>query len=102
MSETKVLIVDADAERAAELASVLRFIDCRPETVADWRALTAQARRPREWNAVIVGKLREAADLTGFMAWLRTDAQFPPSLLLPENQARAWESGDRDDCWALD
>jgi sigma-54 specific flagellar transcriptional regulator A len=104
MSENRVLIVDADAERVAELTAVLRFIDCRPESVADWRSLPAERRKPREWHAVIVGKLAEPEQLSALMAWLRTDPQFPPSLLLPENQARAWQLDglDHDDCWSLD
>ncbi|HZP12037.1 MAG TPA: sigma-54 dependent transcriptional regulator [Nevskiaceae bacterium] len=104
MSETKVLIVDADAERAAELSSFLRFMDVSAQVSADWRELTRQQRQPREWTAVIVGKLATSGDLKTLLQWLHFDPQFPPALLLPEHHARAWEadSPERDDCWLLD
>jgi sigma-54 specific flagellar transcriptional regulator A len=104
MSDMRVLVLDADAERVQELESLLRFIECRPETVPNWRELADARRRPREWAAVILGKFAEAEQLAPFLDWLHSDSEHPPVLLLPDHRGHAWEAGfaSHEDCWPLD
>ncbi|MBI2383528.1 MAG: sigma-54-dependent Fis family transcriptional regulator [Gammaproteobacteria bacterium] len=104
MSATpRILVVDADADRARDIGSILQFIDYAAEIVDDLRAATLQ-HKPRDWVAVILGTIKDSKSLPAFLDWLKADPQFPPLLLLPEHQGRAWDDRgfDPDEAWALD
>ena len=104
MAESRVLVVDADAERAGRTAAVLSFCDCNPVVVADAAALPGAGATPRDWVAVIVGGIADAAGWRRFLDWLRQDPLHPPLLLLPEHlgfNADRWGLPD-DVAWPLE
>ena len=85
MSESRVLVVDADADRAGRTSAVLSFSDCNPVIVSDIAALPLEGAAPRDWIAVVVGALPDVGAWKGFLAWLRKDPLHPPLLLMPEH-----------------
>lgn len=107
-SEMRVLVLDADAERAHDLDAVLRFIHRRTEIVTDLNEILGSGQRPRAWLAIVLGRLERPDVLSQLVEWLRQDPHYPPLLLLPEQQAHAWHDEanrippDLEDCWPLD
>ncbi len=101
MSEGRVLVVDADDERAQEMRTVLEFVQYRVQ-VTDRPSKFADT-SPRDWNAVILGKLTGHA-LAELLQWLRRDRMHAPLLVLqPYYEAVLEVSGlDRSACLQLD
>ncbi len=103
MSESRVLVIDSDAERAESLRTVLEFIDHRAQVVDDPAALDLSHATPRDWLAVIVGRT-QGAGIERFVEWLRRDRLHPP-LLVPQPQHEAALERfhlDRSACFALE
>ncbi len=82
MSESRVLVIDTNREQGRSVGAVLEFVDFTPECWADVDALCAQATRPREYAAIVIGDLGDSCE--SFYAWLKRDPQFPYILLLPD------------------
>jgi sigma-54 dependent transcriptional regulator, flagellar regulatory protein len=104
MAESRVLVVDTDAERAGRTAAVLRFCDVNPVVVADAAPLAQGGATPRDWIAIVVGGIVDVAGWRAFLVWLRQDPLHPPLLLLPEHQgfnADRWGLS-KDVAWPLD
>ena len=101
MSEGRVLVIDTDEERAQELRTVLEFVHCRAQ-VTD-RPADIIDTSPRDWNAVILGRLAGQA-LAQLLEWLRRDRMHAPLLVLqPYYDAVLKASGlDRSACLQLD
>ncbi|MEC9362942.1 MAG: sigma-54 dependent transcriptional regulator [Pseudomonadota bacterium] len=101
MSEGRVLVIDTDEERAQELRTVLEFVHCRAQ-VTD-RPADIIDTSPRDWNAVILGRLAGQA-LAQLLEWLRRDRMHAPLLVLqPYYDAVLEASGlDRSACLQLD
>ena len=89
MAESRVLVLDADEDRAQSLRSLLQFIDYAPVMQERCGALATSGAKPADWVAVIVGKVLDESALVGFIDWLKRDHLHPPLLLLPEQQANA-------------
>ncbi|WP_028006894.1 sigma-54 dependent transcriptional regulator [Solimonas flava] len=103
MSESRVLVIEADAARAEVLRAVLEFIDYRASVVADAGELTLAAQKPQDWLAVIVGDSPQDS-LDAFVAWLRRDRRHPPLIVLqPQHEALLNRYGlDASACLPLD
>jgi sigma-54 dependent transcriptional regulator, flagellar regulatory protein len=104
MAESRVLVVDADAERAGRTAAVLSFTDCNPVLASDAAPLAAGGHEPRDWVAIVVGRIHDKAGWKRFLGWLRQDPLHPPLLLLPEHMgfdADRWGLPE-DVAWPLD
>jgi sigma-54 dependent transcriptional regulator, flagellar regulatory protein len=101
MSEGRVLVVDADDERAQELRTLLDFVQFRAQ-VTD-RPSKFFDTSPREWSAVILGKLA-GQPLAELLQWLRQDRMHAPLLVLqPYYESVLETSGlDRSACLQLD
>jgi sigma-54 specific flagellar transcriptional regulator A len=85
MSESRVLVLDADAERASRTAELLDFIDYSPQVLADVAALPLERHSPRDWAAVVLGRIPNAAAWQRFLDWLKLDPLHPPVLGMPEH-----------------
>ena len=96
MSESRVLIIDGDAERSASHAAILQFIDYRPVEVASACDIGLGEHRPQDWIAVIVGSEANFEKLQRFIEWLKRDRCHPPVLVLQPHFERARE------CFGLD
>jgi len=104
MAESRVLVLDADEERAQSLRSLLQFIDYAPVVQAHCGGLSSSGAKPADWVAVIVGKVLDEGALNAFVEWLKRDHLHPPLLMLPEHQAGAATRFDLHEsaCLALD
>ena len=89
MAESRVLVLDADEERAQSLRALLQFIDYVPVLHDRCGPLTSSGAKPADWVAVIVGKVTDESALNGFVDWLKRDHLHPPLLVLPEHQVNA-------------
>jgi sigma-54 dependent transcriptional regulator, flagellar regulatory protein len=103
MSEARVLIIDADTERAEALRTVLDFLDHRPVVAESCTALDVSQHKPRDWAAVIVGRA-DPCGLAAFVDWLKKDRLHPPLLVLKPYYEEVLELAalDRSACLALD
>ncbi len=81
MSESRILVIDADPARAERLSGLLEFMDLNPRWVADTTDIDMSRHRQGDWLAVIVGDAA-AADSAGFFAWLAQSPLPPPVLVL--------------------
>jgi sigma-54 specific flagellar transcriptional regulator A len=104
MSESKVLVIDADEQRLETLGAILRFIDHTPVLVSSLAQFPLQQRQPQDWLAVIVGQVDDWQALAGFADWLRRDRYHPPLLVLARYHERVAESCglDRSVCLPMD
>ena len=89
MSESRILVVDADAPRAERLAGLLEFMDLTPRWVASAGDVDVRRQRPHDWLAVVVATVDDQKATDAFFAWLGK-AQLPPPVLLLEGDTAAF------------
>lgn len=89
MSESRILVIDADAPRAERLAGLLEFMDLTPRWVASAGDVDVRRQRPHDWLAVVVGTVDDQKAADAFFAWLGK-AQLPPPVLLLEGDTVAF------------
>ena len=89
MSESRILVIDADATRAERLAGLLEFMDLTPRWVASAGDVDVRRQRPHDWLAIVVGTLDDGKAADAFFAWLGK-AQLPPPVLLMEGDTAAF------------
>ncbi len=99
MSTSRILLLDSDQERAAQVHAILGFVDYSPQ-VHDVQAQAVPDDQPRDFLAVIVGQLDDA-QRDAVCAWLRKDPQHAPLLLLPPWHGETL-GFDPADVWSLD
>ncbi|WP_313928683.1 sigma-54 dependent transcriptional regulator [Pseudoxanthomonas sp.] len=104
MSESRILVIDADAARAERLAGLLEFMDLTPRWVSSAGDVDVRRARQHDWLAVVVGSLddRKAAD--ALFAWLGK-AQLPPPVLLLEGDTAGFAAAHglhEAGVWALE
>ncbi len=104
MSESRVLVIDADSERAAAHAAVLQFIDYRPVVTSSAADIRVESHTPQDWLAVLVGEESDWPALRRFVDWLKRDRFHPPLLVLQPYHERAVDllGLDRSACLPLD
>ena len=106
MSESRILVVDADDARAERLATLLDFMDFTPRIVADAADIDLAKARATDWVAVIVGDVGDGAAWDAFVAWLG-DAAAAPAGARPARPADAggWRRApaprDRSGRWTI-
>jgi len=89
MSESRILVIDADATRAERLAGLLEFMDLTPRWVSSAGDVDVRRARQHDWLAVVVGSLDDRKALDSFFAWLGK-AQLPPPVLLLEGDTASF------------
>lgn len=82
MSESRILVLDADAARAVRVTDLLEFMDLTPRWAAETGDVDINRHRPHDFMAVIVGRIEESAATRAFFAWLGNVPLPPPVLLL--------------------
>lgn len=102
MSESRVLIVESDSERAEMLANLLDFLDLKPQIGTTIEEAVTK-RKPADYIALMVGKA-DADELQSLTTWLRKDPLHPPVLVLPPNNQEFSEIHELEPetCWQLD
>ena len=104
MSESRILVIDADAPRAERLAGLLEFMDLTPRWVASAGDVDVRRQRPHDWLAVVVGTVDDQKAADAFFAWLGK-AQLPPPVLLLEGDTAAFAAAHglhEAGVWTLD
>lgn len=81
MSESRILLIDADAGRAERTIGLLEFMDFNPRWVCDAQDIDTRRHRHNDWMAVVVGALEDADLAAGFFNWLAGSPLHPPVLL---------------------
>jgi len=85
MSESRILMIDANAERAEHVLSLLEFMDFTPRWVSD-PADISNRRRASDWMAVVVGQIDSAESTAAFFNGFAR-APLPPPILLLDGDA---------------
>ena len=83
MSESRILVLDRDIERAERVATLLEFMDFTPRIVADAAELDLSRARGSDWVAVVVGDVGDGVTWTKLAHWLAAQSLHPPVLELP-------------------
>jgi sigma-54 specific flagellar transcriptional regulator A len=104
MSESRVLVIDADEQRLETLGAILRFIDCTTVLCASLQDFPLDQHQPRDWLAVILGRLDDEQAVQRLGEWLKRDHYHPPLLVLARYHERTADllGMDRSACLALD
>jgi len=104
MSESRILVLDQNMERAERVATLLEFMDFTPRIVADAADIDLARARGSDWVAVIVGDIGDGMAWGKFTQWLATQSLHPPVLELPGHGADAgWRARLHPEAvWTLD
>ncbi|MGH8078067.1 MAG: sigma-54-dependent transcriptional regulator, partial [Lysobacter sp.] len=104
MSESRILVLDQNMERAERVATLLEFMDFTPRIVADATEVDLARARGSDWVAVIVGEIGDGAAWATFTQWLSSQSLHPPVLELPGHAADAsWRACLHPEAvWPLD
>ena len=83
MSESRILVVEADDARAERIAALLDFLDFRPKRIGAVDELDLERAKPRDWLAIVLGGVEDLDEVRRFGAWLSRTPLHPPLLALP-------------------
>ncbi|KAF1722426.1 sigma-54 dependent transcriptional regulator [Pseudoxanthomonas wuyuanensis] len=89
MSESRILVVDADTVRAERLSGLLEFMDLTPRWVTSAGDVDLGRHRSSDWMALVVGKLDDEDAARALFAWLAR-SPLPPPVLLLEGETAAF------------
>ncbi|HVI58811.1 MAG TPA: sigma-54 dependent transcriptional regulator [Luteimonas sp.] len=104
MSESRILVLDGDMERAERVATLLDFMDFTPRLVAEAGDIDLSRARANDWVAIVVGDVGDGADWERFARWLAGQSLHPPVLELPGHASdAAWRAHlHPQSVWPLD
>ena len=100
----RVLIIDADLERASSHAAILNFIEYSAAIVGSADEIDLDTTEARDWLAVIIGKEPRGEALQQFVRWLKRDRYHAPIMVLQPyfETLRAQLGLDPSACMPLD
>ncbi|MGY0799308.1 sigma-54 dependent transcriptional regulator [Lysobacter sp. A286] len=84
MSESRILVLDNDMERAERVATLLEFMDFTPR-LAEPGDIDLKKARHSDWVAVVVGDVEGDPAWPGLVDWLARQPLHPPLMVLPGN-----------------
>ena len=103
MSESRILVVEADDARAERIGALLDFLDFTPKRIGAVDELDLSRAKPRDFLAVVVGGVEDLQDFRRFGGWLSKAALHPPLLVLPALHGLSEQLGVHpEQVWALD
>ena len=104
MSESRVLVIDADRGRGERIGTILDFMDLTPRVVTDADELHLSRHDPQDWLAVVLGEITDVKSWKAFLDWMKRDPLHPPILALPEHHLDGPEAFGLNDAnfWPLD
>src|SRR5690606_18786107 len=102
MSESRILVLDGDMERAERIATLLEFMDFTPR-VAEPGDVDLSRAKPSDWVAVVVGDVDGDAAWPAFAEWLGGQPLHPPLMVLPGHDDAPWRKAlHPENLWPLD
>lgn len=103
MSESRILLIDADMDRAERVATLLEFMDFTPRIAAEAADINTTKAQPADWVAVVVGDVHGDTAFDGFIDWLAKAPLHPPLLAIDAPRDAAWRARVHPDAvWPLD
>ncbi len=103
MSESRILVVEADDARAERLVALLDFLDFTPKRVGAVDELDLTRIKPRDYLAIVVGGVEDLSEFRSFGAWLSKFPLHPPLLVLPSLHGLVDQLGVHgEQVWPLD
>lgn len=104
MSESRILVLDADVGRSERIATLLDFMDFSPRVVADVSWVELASSRAGDWVAIVLGDVGNGVAWERFVRWLALQPLCPPILELPGHASdAAWRAGaPADGVWQFD
>jgi sigma-54 specific flagellar transcriptional regulator A len=104
MSESRILLIDADMVRAERVATLLEFMDFTPRIASDAGEINLERARATDWVAIIAGDIGDGDAWERFVAWIGAQPLHPPVLELPcHDDNAAWRAQVHpDSVWSLD
>ncbi len=103
MSESRILVIDNNMERAERVATLLEFMDFTPR-LAEPGDIDLKRARPGDWVAIVVGDVAEDPVWPEFVQWIAAQPLHPPLMLLPGHAGDApWRAAlHPETLWTLD
>ncbi len=103
MSESRILVIEADDARADRLCALLDFLDFTPKRIGAVDELDLARVKSRDWLAIVVGGVEDLEDFRGFGGWLSKAPLHPPLLVLPALHSLVEQLGVHpEQVWTLD
>ncbi|MGV8940443.1 MAG: sigma-54 dependent transcriptional regulator [Lysobacter sp.] len=103
MSESRILVLDSNMERAERVATLLEFMDFTPR-LAEPGDIDLKRARPGDWVAIVVGDVADDPVWPDFVQWIAAQPLHPPLMLLPGHADDApWRTAlHPETLWTLD
>ncbi|KGM51514.1 Fis family transcriptional regulator [Lysobacter concretionis Ko07 = DSM 16239] len=103
MSESRILVLDSDMERAERVATLLEFMDFTPR-LAEPGDIDLKRARPGDWVAIVVGDVADDPVWPDFVQWIAAQPLHPPLMLLTGHADDApWRAAlHPETLWPLD
>jgi len=98
LSESKVLIIDADPDKGKELQAVIKFLDCIPLLVSNCGRWKEQAGDCSDYLAVLIGSCEEEPTLSEIVGEIHGVDEHLPIYLLSEKGKEPTITIDQDSC----
>jgi sigma-54 specific flagellar transcriptional regulator A len=103
MSDSRILVVEADDARAERIGALLDFLDFTPKRIGAVDELDLARAKPRDWLAIVVGGVEDLEDFRRFGGWLSKSPLHPPLLVLPALHGLTEQLGVHpEQVWTLD
>ncbi len=103
MSESRILVLDSNMERAERVATLLEFMDFTPR-LAEPADIDIKRSRPSDWVAIVVGEVSTDPAWPALVQWIAAQPLHPPLMVLSGTGDDApWRSSlHPETLWPLD
>lgn len=103
MSESRILVLDSDMQRAERVATLLEFMDFTPR-LAEPEDIDTRRSRPGDWVAIVVGDVAEDPVWPSLVQWIAAEPLHPPLMFITGTSEDApWRSAFHPETlWPLD
>ena len=103
MSESRILVLDRNMDRAERVATLLEFMDFTPR-LAEPGDIDIKRARPSDWVAIVIGDVTDDPAWPTLVQWIGAQPLHPPLMLLTGHAENAtWRAAlHPETIWPLD